>query len=188
MRASLCVVVATRYDDVMQNLPWLWLNSLKQYFLMCILLSSPARLPYNLKAFILTLGSYFLVGLFLVDEQRGYPAIFAQILLELIMLGLIAYFGLRWKKLLPRFQQTFSALAGINLIISVISIPATRIARNYQPDSDTLVIYITLIILLWNLAVLSLIFKRALEISTHFSAMIAFNYFIAYQFIVYRFY
>ena len=53
---------------------------------------------------------------------------------------------------------------------------------------DTLVIYITLVILLWNLAVLSLIFKRAFDISTHISAMIAFNYFIAYQFIVYRFY
>ena len=42
----------------------------------------------------------------------------------------------------------------------------------------------TLAILIWNLAVLSLIFKRAFEISTHLSAMISFNYFVVYQFIV----
>jgi hypothetical protein len=172
----------------MQNILGLWLYSLKHYALMCILLSSPARLPNHINAFALTLGSYFLLGLFLVDEQRNYLAVFAQILLELLLLGLIAYYGLRWKKFLPRFQQTFSALVGINLIISVVSIPVYRIVRDNQADSDILLIYITLVILLWNLAVLSLIFKRSLEISTHFSAMIAFNYFILYQFIVYRFY
>ena len=155
---------------------------------MCILLSSPARLPNNPNALVLTLGSYFLIGFFLVDEQRSYFVVSAQILLELLMLGLIAYYGLRWKKILPRLQQTFSALVGINLIISVVSIPVFRVARNYQVDSDTLVIYVTLFVLLWNLAVLSLVFKRALEISTHVSAMIAFIYFFLYQFILYRFY
>ncbi len=172
----------------MQNIIGLWLYSLKQYLLMCILLSSPARLPNNLNLLVLTLGSYFLIGFSLVDEHRGYFAVFAQILLELLMLGLIAYFGLRWKNILSRFQQTFSALAGINLVISAVSIPVYRVARNVQADSDTLVIYVTLMTLLWNLAVLSLVFKRALEISTHFSAMIAFNFFVIYQFILYRFY
>ena len=36
-----------------------------------------------------------------------------------------------------------------------------------------------------NLAVLSLIFKRAFEISTNLSAMIAFCYFVLFQFSVY---
>lgn len=172
----------------MQNILGLWLNSLKHYVYMCILLSSPERLPQNLNVFVLTLLSYFLIGLFLVDAQRSYAVICAEILLELSMLGMIAYLGLRWKKNLSRLLQTSSALVGITMITTAVSLLLNWLLRSNQNDSDSLLIYVSVIILVWNLAVLSLILKRALEISTHLSAMISFNYFVLYQFIVYRFY
>ncbi len=161
-----------------------WLLSLKHYGLMCLLLSSPQRLPYSPHSIALTVFSYFLLGLLLVDEQRSYAAVCAQITLELGMLGLIARVGLRWKTSLARFQQTFSALVGINMIITAVTIPMYRSVADYTESMDNLLIYVTLVILIWNLAVLSLIFKRAFEISTHLSAMISFNYFVVYQFIV----
>ena len=43
--------------------------------------------------------------------------------------------------------------------------------------------YLTMAIIFWNLAVISLILKRAMEISTWISTMIAFNYFLFYQFL-----
>lgn len=165
-----------------------WLQSLKHYVYMCLLLSSPERLPYNPNCIVLTLASYFLIGSFLVDEQRSYAVVCAQILLELGMLAAIAYVGLRWKKKLSRLLQTFSALTGVNAVITVATIPVYHAVSDFQDDGDSLVIYATLAILVWNLAVLSLIFKRALEISTHLSAMISFNYFVLYQFIVIWFY
>jgi hypothetical protein len=168
----------------MQNIIGQWLASLKHYILMCLLLSSPERLPYNLYCVALTATSYFLIGLLLVDEQRSYSVVCAQILLELGMLGLIAYWGLRWKKVLERFLQTFSALLGVNMIITAVTIPIYRSVTQNATDVDNLLIYVTLVILIWNLAVLSLIFKRAFTISTHLSAMISFNYFVLYQFIV----
>ena len=168
----------------MQNIIGQWLLSLKHYLLMCLLLSSPERLPYSPHSIALSVFSYLLIGLLLVDDQRSYAAICAQIVLELGMLGLIAYVGLRWKKSLSRFQQTFSALLGINIIITTITIPVYRSMTSYTDNIENLLIYITLAILVWNLAVLSLIFKRAFEISTHLSAMISFNYFVVYQFIV----
>ena len=168
----------------MQNIIGHWLASLKNYILMCLLLSSPERLPYNLYCVALTAISYFLIGLLLVDEQRSYSVVCAQILLELGMLGLIAYWGLRWKKVLERFVQTFSALLGVNMIITAVTIPVYRAVTQNETDVDSLLIYVTLAILIWNLAVLSLIFKRAFTISTHLSAMISFNYFVLYQFIV----
>jgi hypothetical protein len=100
------------------------------------------------------------------------------------MLGLIAYWGLRWKKSLERFLQTFSALIGINMIITTVTIPVYRNVTSNEADIGNLLIYLTLVILIWNLAVLSLIFKRAFSISTHLSAMISFNYFVLYQFVV----
>lgn len=172
----------------MQNIIGSWLASLKHYLLMCLLLSSPERLPFNPYCIALTVFSYFLVGLLLVDEQRGYAVICAQILLEMGMLGLIAYIGLRWKKSLPRFLQTYSALLGVNLVITIVTIPVYRTVASYEDSLSNLLIYATVAILIWNLAVLSLIFKRAFEISTHLSAMIAFNYFVVYQFIVIWFY
>jgi hypothetical protein len=168
----------------MQNIIGQWLLSLKHYGLMCLLLSSPERLPYSLHSIALTAFSYLLIGLLLVDEQRSYPAICAQIILELGMLGLIAYVGLRWKSSLARFQQTFSALIGINLVITVVTIPVYRSMASYTDSIENLLIYVTLVILVWNLAVLSLVFKRAFGISTNLSAMITFNYFVVYQFII----
>ncbi len=166
----------------MQNITVQWLTSLKHYLLMTLLLSSPERLPYSPQSTLLTVMVYFMLGSQLVDEQRSASMVNMQILLELVMLGLIAFFGLRWKKLLPRFQQTFSALVGINVVISAAAIPAYRMAGAGSGDPDSTLIYVTLAILVWNLAVLSLIFKRAFEISTQLSAVISFNYFVVYQF------
>ena len=159
-----------------------WLLSLKHYGLMCLLLSSPQRLPCSPHSIALTVFSYLLLGSLLVDEQRSYAAVCAQITLG--MLGLIAWVGLRWKTSLARFEQTFSALVGINMIITAVTIPVYRSVTDYTESMDNLLIYVTLVILIWNLAVLSLIFKRAFEISTHLSAMISFNYFVVYQFTV----
>jgi hypothetical protein len=171
----------------MQNIIGQWLVSLKHYILMCLLLSSPERLPYNPYCTALTIFVYFLFGLTLVDEQRGYGLVCAQIVLELGMLGLIAYYGLRWKKALLRFPQTISALIGINVVITAVTIPVYRTIVDYDPGVENLLVYVTLMILIWNLAVLSLIFKRSMGISTHLSAMISFNYFVVYQFLVYWF-
>ncbi len=168
----------------MQNIIGQWLLSLKHYILMCLLLSSPERLPYSAHSIALTIFSYLLIGLLLVDEQRSYAIVCAQLALELGMLGLIAYAGLRWKKLPARFQQTFSALLGTNMIITAAMIPVYRSVLNHTDNMENLLIYLTLVIMIWNLAVLSLIFKRSFEISTHLSAMISFNYFVVYQFII----
>ena len=164
-----------------------WLLCLKHYLLMCLFLSSPERLPYNPFCTLISLFAYFLIGLLLVDEQRGMASVSAQIFLEVIMLALVAYAGLYWKKSLMRFQQTISALIGINMVISAVTIPVYHLVSNggdSAANGDSLLVYSTLLIVVWNLAVLSLIFKRAFSISTQLSAMISFNYFVIYQFVV----
>ena len=53
----------------MQNIIGQWLLSLKHYVLMCLLLSSPERLPYSAYSIALTVFSYLLIGMLLVDED-----------------------------------------------------------------------------------------------------------------------
>ena len=67
------------------------------------------------------------------------------------------------------------------------TIPAYRLSVGNGSTNDSLLIYITIAILVWNLAVLSLIFKRSFDISTHLSAIISFSYFILYQITVFWF-
>jgi len=174
--------------SAMQTILGQWLYSLKHYLFMCLLLSSPARLPYSPYPILLTGLVYFLLGLLLVDGQRSYALVCVQILLELGMLGLISYLMLRWKGSLGRLQQTFSALLGINVVITAATIPIYRLVAANGATESNLLVYATLLILLWNLAVLSLIFKRAFEISTQLSAMLSFSYFIVYQIIVFGLY
>jgi hypothetical protein len=154
---------------------------------MCVFLSSPERLPCNPLCILISLFAYLLIGLLLVSEQRGMAAISAHIFLEVITLALVAYAGLYWSKSLPRFQQTFSALVGINMVITAVAIPVVQLAANGGANADetgNLQQITELLIVIWNLAVISLIFKRAFTISTQLSAIMSFNYYVVFQFLV----
>jgi len=164
-----------------------WLFCLKHYALMSVFASAPDRLPYRLNCLSVTLFFYCLLGFALVNEQRNYAVVLLQIALEVLLLALLAYLGLKWLKKLPRFSQCFSALVGVNFVISTVTIPIFHwLAPEFSSgsDIDSTLLYATMIVVFWNLAVISQILKRAFEINTVMSAMIAFNYFLIYQFTV----
>ncbi len=180
-----CVALPTRYYVPMQNTLGQWLLSLRQYVSLSLFLSSPSRLPYSPQSTVLTLLVYYLLCLALVDDERSYAELSAQLTLELGLLALVVHVGLRWKNSMTRFLQTFSALAGVNLLITLVSILVYRLVGDAENMLQNPLFYL---LLLWNLAVMSLIFKRAFEISTFLSAMIAFNYYVVYQFLLVWFY
>lgn len=164
-----------------------WMISLKHYVLMCLFVSGPDRLPGSLHSILFSLFCYFIIGFSLVDEQRSYATIVTQIAIELALLSLVIYTALKWKKLLSRLYQSFSALLGVNMVISAVGIPIYEILTQ-GIDNDTELsrsaLNATLVLVIWNLAVMSLIFKRALNINTAFAAMISFNYFVVYQLLI----
>lgn len=168
----------------MQNIVGQWLTSLRHYASLCLLLSSPERLAFNPYSLSLTIAAYFAIGLLLVDERNSYIAICARILLELAMLAAITHLGLKLKQLPNRFPQAFSALVGINLIVTAVSIPLQRSFGVEGEQAATGALYAFIAILVWNLAAISLVFKRAFEISTRLSAMLSFSYFIVYYVLV----
>ncbi len=164
-----------------------WLISLKHYLLMCLFVSGPDRLPGGLPSILFSLLCYFLIGFSLVDEHRSYATIVLQITLELALLSLVIYSGLKWKNLLSRLGQSFSALLGTNMVISAVSVPVYHaLTEDYTGDGEInrTVLNATLLIVFWNLAVMSLILKRALNINTILAAMISFNYFMVFQFLI----
>ena len=70
--------------------------------------------------------------------------------------------------------------------ISSVVAPGLTIGAD-AGNSRASAFYLFVAILIWNLAAMSLVFKRALEISTPLSAMLSFGYFVAYYLLVISF-
>ncbi len=185
MKLSIVLRSQPAMMSAMQNILGQWLSSLKQFISMCLFLSSPERLPSNYYCTTLTIFVYYLLCFGLVNEERSFAELSANLTLELGLLALFVFTGLRWKKLMPRFQQTFLALVGINMVMTLMAIP---LHRSEASDESLLQNPLYYLLLLWNLAAMSLVFRRSFEIPTHLSAMIAFNFYVLYQFILVWFY
>jgi hypothetical protein len=167
-----------------------WLASLKIYLQMSFFASSPARLPYSPSSIVLSTMAYLLVGEALLSEIKSLPSILLQVGLEIFIFFLISTFMLGLKKKRSRLLQTLSALIGVNLVISLFTLIVISMLPGYHNTEsiDPLLLQLNLIILLWNLAVISLIFKRSFEIKTITAGFIAFNYLLLYEFIVLNFF
>lgn len=163
----------------------LWLVCLKHYLKMSVFLSSPSNLPFNPRTILLTLLAYVLVGYALLGNERTLLSIFGQIMIEVGILYAISSVVLKLVKKPERLIQTMSALIGINLIVSLVSIPLFYLLSSPSPDQvNPMAFQINIILLLWNLAIISLIFKRSFQINTLLAGFLAFNYFLLYEYII----
>jgi len=157
---------------------------------MCLFLSSPSRLPYSPASIVYSLLVYILIGDLLLGQERGLLSIIIQITVEIIILFIITFSMLKLRKKPERLLQTLSALIGVSMIISLVSLLIMSILPegNNADDINPVVLQINLILLLWNLAVISLIFKRAFDIRTLTAGFIAFNYFLLYELLLLNFF
>lgn len=164
----------------------LWLVCLRHYVQMCVFRSSPSNLPFNPQTILLTLLAYVIVGYLLLGNERSLISIVGQISIEVGILFGISYLVLKLIKKPERMIQTLSALIGVNLIVSLVSIPIFHLLSAPLDDQQVnpLLIQINVILLVWNLAIISLIFKRSFQIRTLLAGVIAFNYFLLYEFIL----
>jgi len=167
-----------------------WLICLKIFVQMTLFSASPARLPYSLPCLLLTLLAYVIAGEILLGDQRSFPSILVQIALEFLILYAISYITLKFNGRLERLLQTMTALSGVSLIISLVSIPLVFVLPESPGENEIhpVTLQINLLLLFWNLAVISLIFKRAFGINTLAAGFIAFNYFLLYELLLLNFF
>lgn len=163
-----------------------WIICLKIYLRMCIFISSPSQLPPGLACIALTFVAYLVVGLLWLADQQGIPAVVTQVGLEVSILYAFSFIILKFRNKIERLRQTMSALIGSSLIISMVSIPILSILPEAPAEDqiNALTLQVNLLLLFWNLAVISLIFKRAFEISTIAAGFIAFNFFLLFELIL----
>jgi hypothetical protein len=170
----------------MSHILKLWLVCLKHYLKMCVFQSSPSNLPFNPNTIVFTLLAYVLVGYTLLGNQRTLLSISGQILIEVTILYAISSITLKLVKKPERLIQTVFALIGVNLIVSLISIPVFYLLSSPSPDQqlNSTSFQINVLLLVWNLAIISLIFKRSFQVNTLLAGFMAFNYFLIYEYIL----
>jgi len=165
----------------------LFFQCLSLYFKLAFFKISPERLPYNVGCLLKALLVYASINLFLLSTHSSPFDVLSQIVIELSLLAIILKIGLKITKKPERFLQAFSAIVGIGMVISIISVPVFYLLipgfLQGQEVNQT-VINVTLLLLMWNLAVISHIFKRSFDTSTLLSAVIAFNYLIVFEIII----
>ena len=162
-----------------------WLASFRLFIRISLFMASPADLPYNPVGVVLTLVAYYGVALYVLGGQYEQTRIAILIAVEAIILIAISYLTLTARKLRGRLVQTLSALFGGGLIISLIGIPVMMLAPgNAEGEVGSVARNLNLALILWSLAVISLIFKRAFEVSTLAAGFLAFNYLFFYELII----
>ena len=163
------------------------LRCFKIYFNITFFKGSPEQLPLSWSCAAKALLVYCAINLWLLDTHSSTFDVLFKIIIEIALLVVFLKLGLKATNKPERFAQTMSALMGIGMVISLISVPIYYLLIPQflqQQEVTQSVINITLLLLVWNLAVISHIFKRSLEISTLMSAVIAFNYLIVFEVII----
>lgn len=153
---------------------------------MCLFKSSPSNLPYSLNCVYLTLLAYIGVGELLLGDERSLLSILAQIAIEVFLLFSISFIVLKFINKPQRLLQTMSALIGVGLMVSIVGIPIIYLLPDVSAGDQVnpIVLQVNLLLLLWNLAIISLIFKRVFELRTIIAGFIAFNYFLLYELVL----
>lgn len=163
-----------------------WLKSMQEMVRLSFFMASPAAMPHQPRVLLINLFLYLCIGFLLLGDILPFINIALQIFLELILLTTISALILKLVAKPERLLQTVSALLAVNLFTSVASYLVMSMFPDTEITESSLLITINLILLFWNLAVISLIFRKAFELSVLLSGFIAFNYFVVYQYLIFH--
>ncbi|MBL7004757.1 MAG: hypothetical protein ISR69_12135 [Gammaproteobacteria bacterium] len=166
-------------------------NCFNHYLKLSFFRASPEQTPVSLACALKALILYIAVNLFLLDNQALVLEVMTKVMIELGLLTAFLYAGLRVTKKLKRFHQSFSSLIGVGLIVSLSSVLVYLVV---SPEFFSIgeinqaVVYATLVLLIWNLSLISFILQRSLEVSTLMAIALTCNYFIIFELLMITFF
>jgi len=157
-------------------------NALFNYFFeLCLLRAKPQDLPASNALLALVVAANVFMGVLAFSGLyggvlRAFMAGAVENLFCLSVLGVLLYF----KGLLPRFNQTATALLGSSTLLAIILIPlysmsgtgTERTAMNAVADLGALAL------LIWSLLIMGHVLRHAIEIPFGRGIMFALVYFL----------
>jgi len=152
---------------------------LRQLFELCFLRIGPEDLPGDARLPWVLAAGYVLSGglVFMADE--GFAVGMAQAAVDAALLAGFVWGALKMREHPERFNQTYAAMVGISLVISLVSwpllsaIPSELVANELHPAQIGL-----MAVLFWSLIAQGQVLRRALDVGAGVGLLLVFSYLI----------
>lgn len=139
------------------------------YWQICRMRTGPEQVPPVLILTVVTFLAYALLSFAAYMGVSGLAFEYSAMSLMVItaLWALLVYGVLAFKGLAPRFQQTFTAVLGTDVVLTALSLPLLVVSKQFSKDSTlfTLAAVLWLVIFIWNILIKGFIFHRAFNVS-----------------------
>lgn len=144
----------------------------------CLLRAGPQDVPAASVVLALTVAAYMVVGTLVALANYSVGQAVLWSLLDTLLLAVFTYFSLRWRRHVPRFVQTFSALTGTGVLLSMVTWPLLMLLYR-QPEGESaaaLPSLLLVVLMFWGMAVIAHILRNALSSSFAVGVLLALGY------------
>ena len=141
--------------------------SLVNLFLnICLMRHGPERLPASQFLLGLVIAINAITSLTLTTMLNDTPLITSSTLVVVNLAGtaLLTWGALSFVSHTPRFNQTFLAVVGVDLLLTLVMGVVLLLGLDANGDPRPFASTLWLMLTIWSLAVLSFIFHKAMEI------------------------
>lgn len=155
------------------------LSTISKAFLdICLLKKGPEDLPKSSVLLFLCLFMYTLIDVLLTVQSRPFEYALMVSLVDVGFLLLVTSLILKQHQKLDRWHQTMTALFGTGVILGIFIFPLVfgGVQNQYEAWVQQIIVFLFLIMVIWNVAVLAHIVRHAISTSMGISIMIAILY------------
>lgn len=150
-----------------------------QLFAICLLRAGPQDLPGDPRLPVWLSAAYAVVGGMVLAPEVGFAEGAAQAGLDALLLAGFNWALLRVREAPERFNQTYAALVGINLLLSLLSWPLFAMAPMGPTSTQLSFAQVGLVIaLLWTMIAQGQVIRSAIESTAGVGLLLAFVYFL----------
>jgi hypothetical protein len=155
------------------------LSTISKAFLdICLLKKGPEDLPKSSVLLFLCLFMYTLIDVLLTVQSRPFEYALLVSLVDVGFLLLVTFLILKQHQKLDRWHQTMTALFGTGVILGMFIFPLVfgGVQNHYEAWVQQIIVFLFLIMVIWNVAVLAHIVRHAISTSMGIGIMIAILY------------
>ncbi len=140
---------------------------LRTFFDICIFRKRPQDIPFANELFVVTMFMYLVVSAAISYPAHPSFAAFISGIVDTVMLVSVTYLFVYLRSVPKRWLQTTTALAGTGFIFNLLALPLfyLRVYVSQEPTSQSSIETLILLLVFWNLAVTSHIFRHAFSSS-----------------------
>lgn len=158
---------------------------LKLFFDIALLKKSPALIPTSLTLECLVVFIYLLINFLMHFMSTPWSQVLLQVSVNLVLIALVCKLALFWAKKPIRYRQTFTALIGVDALISLCAFPALATLGSPMLEGSVislLAFFVFVILIIWHWLATGHIFHHALSESFIFGLGVALLYLmLSYQ-------